>query len=66
MPSELRIDRAIYLVDHKAKSYRFLRRNPHWRKLDQSQNERNKRTIDGYTRIFRNGRRKTFNYSGRE
>ena len=62
MPRELRIDRAVYLVDDKKGTYRFLRRNPNWEKLDPAENEENKRQIDGYSRIFRDGRRKTFRY----
>jgi hypothetical protein len=60
MPRELRIDRAVYQVDDETRTYGFFRRNPDWQKLDPAENDRNKRHIDGYTRIFRNGRRKTF------
>lgn len=49
------IDRAIYLVDDEKKSYRYLRRNPGWEKLDPGQNETNKKHIDGYTRTFKDG-----------
>ncbi len=62
MPEEVKIDRAVYLVDDQTRTYRFLRRNPQWEQLDPNQNEKNKRRIDGYTRIFRDGRRKTFRY----
>ena len=62
MPEQrkVRIDRAVYLVDDGARTYRFLRRNPSWRDLSQSENKENKKSIDGYTRIFRDGRRKVF------
>jgi hypothetical protein len=60
MARELKIDRAVYLVDDETKTYRFLRRNPDLEKLDPAENDKNKRQIDGYTRIFRDGRRKTF------
>lgn len=63
MPRELNIDQAVYLVDDKTRTYRFLRRNPDWEKLDPNKNVENKRQIDGYTRIFRNGRRKMFRYA---
>ncbi|OGO33301.1 MAG: hypothetical protein A2Z16_11460 [Chloroflexi bacterium RBG_16_54_18] len=63
MQRELKIDRAVYLVDDETRSYRFLRRNPDWKKLDPATNHEDKRRIDGYTRIFRDGRRKTFRYS---
>lgn len=63
MPRELKIDRGVYLVDDDKRRYRFLRRNPDWQILDPAENAANKRLIDGYTRIFRDGRRKTFQYS---
>ena len=62
MPRELKIDRAVYLVDDGTRTYRFLRRNPDWEKLDPDENDKNKRQIDGYTRIFTDGRSKTFRY----
>jgi hypothetical protein len=62
MARELQIDRAVYLVEDETRTYRFLRRNPDWQALDKAQNEENKRQIDGYTRILRDGRRKTFRY----
>lgn len=62
MPKRLKIDRAIYLVDDKTKTYRLLSRNPEWENLRPQENERNKRLIDGYTRVFKVGRRKTFRY----
>ena len=65
MLKQLKIDRAVYLVDDKTKAYRFLKRNPEWKSLDPQENERNKRHIDGYTRIFKDGRRKTFRYINR-
>jgi hypothetical protein len=57
---ELRIDRAIYLVDDEAKTYRYLRRNPEWVGLPPEENEANKRAIDGYKRIFRDGQTKAY------
>lgn len=62
MAQELKIDRAIYLVDDAARTYRFLRRNPDWQTLSQQENEQNKRHIDGYTRRFRDGRTRTFRF----
>jgi hypothetical protein len=59
---ELEIDRAVYLVDEITRTYRYLRRNSEWRHLDPEANERNKRHLVGYTRIFPDGRRKTFTY----
>lgn len=60
MPAELKIDRAVYLVDEATRTYRYLRRNPGWRDLDPEENERHKRHLDGYTRIFPDGGRKVF------
>jgi hypothetical protein len=52
---ELRIDRAVYNVDDETKTYRYLGRNPDWQHLDPEENERNKRHLDGFTRIFPDG-----------
>lgn len=59
---ELRIDRAVYLVEDEGRTYRYLRRNLQWRDLDPAENERNKHHLDGYTRIFPDGRTKIFRY----
>lgn len=60
LPRELRIDRAVYLVDDVAKTYRYLRRNQEWVGLPPEENESNKRTIDGYRRVFRDGQTKRY------
>jgi hypothetical protein len=57
---ELGVDRAIYLVDDETRTYRFLRRNQDWEKLDLEENERNKKSLNGRTRIFRGGSGKIF------
>jgi|GEM_PF-7081941 len=51
--------------DNETRTYRFLKRNPDWEQLDPNENDRHKRHIDGYTRIFKDGRRKTFRYRPR-
>jgi hypothetical protein len=56
----LRIDRAVYEVDDTTKTYRYYGRNPDWQKLSTEENTKNKKHIDGYTRIFFNGRKKIF------
>ncbi len=61
---EVAIDRAIYIADNGSKTYRFGRRNPDWEKLSSSQKKRNKKSIDGYTRIFPDGRTKVFRFKG--
>ena len=64
----IKIDRAIYAVDDRSRSYQFLRRNLRWQRLDPRENERNKRRISGYRRVFRDGRTKTYrpNRKGRQ
>jgi hypothetical protein len=56
------VDRAIYLVNRATRTYRYARRNLRWEQLDPAANERNKRSLDGYGRIFRDGRRRIFMY----
>lgn len=60
MPRELKIGRAVYLVDDKTKTYRYLRRNPGWRSFSPEKNEANKKAIDGYTRVLRGGLTKIY------
>jgi SAM-dependent methyltransferase len=57
---KLKIDRAVYLVDDDRRTYAFLERNPDWARLSPRQNAANKLQIDGYARLFRDGRKKTF------
>lgn len=64
MITELCVDRAVYAVDDESRTYCFVRRNPEWERLDAAENARHKRALDGYTRIFRDGRRKVFRYRG--
>ncbi len=58
----LKIDRALYEVDDKAKTYRYYGRNLEWQKLGKEENTKNKEHINGYTRIFPDGRKKTFKF----
>ena len=60
MKREVKIDRAIYLVDDNNKSYVFLKRNPDWANLDSKINQENKKSIHGYTRTFRDRSKKVF------
>lgn len=57
---ELRVDRAVYLIDESARTYRYLRRNSDWPDLDPAENARNKRHLTGYTRLFPGGGRRVF------
>lgn len=66
MLREIEIDKAIYLVDTSTKTYRFLRRNPRWRELSPRVNEQNKASIDGFTRIFRDGRTRLYTHPARQ
>jgi hypothetical protein len=58
----LKIDRALYEVDDKTRTYKYYARNPDWKKLSKEKCEKNKKSINGYTRIFPDGRRKVFRY----
>jgi hypothetical protein len=60
MKKELKIDKAIYLVDEDEKTYMFLRRNLDWKELDPKENTLNKKHLNGYKRIFRDKRTKIF------
>jgi hypothetical protein len=62
---ELKLDRAVYLVDEITKTDQYLRCNPGWRHLDPEENERSERHLVGYMRILPDGRRKTFTYRSR-
>lgn len=58
----LTISKSIYLVDDEDKSFRFFKRNRNRKGLSDEQNERNRASLDGYTRIFRNDTTKKFSY----
>ncbi len=60
MARELKIDKAVYLVDDRTRTYRYLRRNPEWERLTAEENETNKSAIDGYLRHFRDGRSRKY------
>lgn len=60
MAKELMIDHAVYLVDDITGTYSFFRRNPDWKTLPPYVNDHNKRRIDGYVRVFRDGHTTTF------
>jgi len=58
----LKIDRALYEVDDKTKTYRYYGRNPECENLSKEESQKNKKHIDGYTRIFPDSRKKVFRY----
>lgn len=59
----LKIDKAIYRVDDASKTYRFHKRNPDWQNLDPLESLRNEKQLEGYTRIFTNGRTRVFRFN---
>ena len=59
---EVKIDQAIYLADDSRKTYSFLRRNLEWQALSAEENRKNKESINGYTREFRDRRSKVFHF----
>jgi hypothetical protein len=56
----LRIGKALYEVDHQTKIYWYYGRNPE--KVNKAEEERNKEKIDGFARLFRDGRSRRFRY----
>lgn len=65
MDKILKIGKALYIVDDETKTYKYLGRNPDWKKHSESEEEINKKHIDGYTRILRDGKTRLFRYKGR-
>lgn len=66
MVRELKIDRAIYLADDRSRTYRFLKRNPEWKKLGREENEQNKKSLHGYVRLLRNRKTKTYIFKSKK
>jgi hypothetical protein len=60
----LKIDRALYEVDDSSRTYHYYDRNKEWRDLDPEENSNNKKRINGYTRVFSDGKQKVFIYKG--
>lgn len=56
----VQIGRAVYMADDRRRCYWFLRPNPDWRDVPPQENEENRRSIDGYRRVFRDGRTTVF------
>lgn len=57
---ELPVDRGLYRIDLRAKTYQYVARNPAWQELPAGQNARNKRQLHGLRRVFRDGTTKVF------
>jgi hypothetical protein len=60
----LKIDQAMYEFDDKTKTYGYFGRNPDWKNLTKEENQKNKKRIDGYTRMFPDGRKIVFRCKG--
>lgn len=60
MTEIVKIGKALYEVDANTKTYCYYGRNPG--KVSKEEEERNKKRLNGYTRIFRDGRTKIFRY----
>lgn len=58
----LKIDRALYEVNDETRIYKYCGRNLDWKNLSKEENIKNKQHLDGYTRLFPNGREKTFRF----
>ena len=61
MAQILRIKEALYKVDYRTKTYWYYGRNPE--KAGQEEEDRNKRKIGGFIRIFRDQRTQKFRYT---
>jgi hypothetical protein len=55
---KVRIDRAVRLIAD-GEDYSFLESNPSWKGLPQNENEKDKKSIDGYVRMFSNAKPKS-------
>jgi hypothetical protein len=64
MRRELKIDHGIYLIDDSTRTYLFLRSNPEWKEMTAKENEYNKRQIDGYFRVMKDGTKREFHFKG--
>lgn len=60
MSELLKIGKALYKADYKTKTYWFYGRNLD--KISKEEEENNKRKINGFVRVLRDGRRKNFRY----
>ena len=56
----LKIGKALYEIDRRTKTYWYYGRNPE--KVSNEEEEQNKIKIDGFTRLFKDGRTKEFRY----
>ncbi len=49
---ELPVDRGLYRIDLRARTYQYVARNPAWQELPAGQNARNKRQFHGLRRVY--------------
>jgi hypothetical protein len=59
---EVWIDKAVYLVDDETRTYKLLRRNPDWKELPAAKSFENELALEGFTRVFADGRRRVFHF----
>ena len=62
MTKILKIDRALYEIDEETRTYWYYGRNLGWERLSGEENRSNKKLIDGYTRVFPDGRRRVLRF----
>lgn len=62
MSELLKKGKALYKVDYRTKTYWHYGRN--LEKISKEEEEENKRKIDGFRMIFRDGKTKKFRYRG--
>ena len=58
MTKILKRGKALYEVSNETKTYRYNRRNPE--KISKEEEEQNRRKIDGFTGLFKDGKTKKF------
>ena len=58
----LKIDKSIYAVNDAKREYCFYKRNKKWIKLSKEKNNQNKKRINQYRRLLKNGRKKIYRY----
>jgi hypothetical protein len=62
MKKILAIDKALYKIDFRKKIYAYYGRNSNFKKLKKRDNVKNKKMINGFIRIFKDGRKKVFKF----
>ena len=58
----VKIGKAVYEADDDARTYKFFCRNRDWGLMTRAESEKNKKSLEGYARVFRNGKKQVFHY----